>query len=230
MRALIFLIIAPLLFLPAIAFCQTELPQTGQNAASSPTIGNVDQDPAVLLTPMQAGQPADVALINDVCQQKERNVQVYRLSNAPADDVAESVNQWLQARLKSNKATVNGFICNAPVIIVPDPVTNSLIVSVASDFAESDQIDTIIHELDRAPSQIAVAAVIKKTVGGQTTVLASPSIIVLENMTGSITVSSPEGELTIELTARIVNQSNPVQQPPHSAERPSDPEKDNSRK
>jgi type II secretory pathway component GspD/PulD (secretin) len=227
MRTLIFLSIAQLFFLTASALAQTDVAP----AASHPAVaGNSDspQDPAVLLTPMQQGEPADAALINDMCQLKERKVNVYRLQNAAANDVAESVNQWLQGKLKSNKATVRGFICNAPVIIVPDPVTNSLIVSVASDFAETADLDAMIKELDLAPRQIAVAAVIKKTVGGQTTVLTSPSIIMLENTQGSITVSTPEGELTIELTARIVNPTGQVQ-PPRTANRPTGQDSDGSK-
>ena len=216
MRTLIYIVIAPLLFLPAISFSQTDAPQTPPQAASAAgSIADVIQEPAVLLTPMQAGG-ADAALINDMCKLKERRVQVYRLNNAAVNDVAESVNQWLQGKLKSNKATVRGFICNAPVIIVPDPVTNSLIVSVASDFGEAVELDAIIRELDRAPNQIEIQAVIKKTVNGQATVLSSPSLLMLENTTGSITVDTPEGELTLELTARIVNR-NDLSRPPRSA-------------
>ncbi len=230
MRTLIFLIIAPLLFLPAIAFSQTEVPQAPPHAASvANSIVNGAQDPAVLLTPMRAGEPADAALINDMCQQKERKIQVYRLTNAPANDVAESVNKWLQGKLNSNKATVKGFICNAPVIIVPDPVTNSLIVSVASDFEDAAELDSLIRNSERGSNQIEINAVIKKTVDGQTTVLTSPGIILLENTTGSITVDTPEGELTLELTARIVHQVDPTQQPPRSANRTSDQDADSSK-
>ena len=222
MRTLIYFVIAPLLFLPAIAFSQTHAPQTLPQAASAAgSIADVTQEPAVMLTPMQAGG-ADAALINDMCQLKERRVQVYRLNNVAVNDVAESINQWLQGKLKSDKATVRGFICNAPVIIVPDPVTNSLIVSVASDFGESVELDAIIRDLDRAPNLIAVHAVIKKTIDGRATVLTSPNLTMIENTTGSITVDTPEGELTIELTARVVK-------PHRTVQRSSEPDEETSK-
>ena len=230
MRKFIYLVIVPTLFLSAIVF-RTAVSQAHPQDSAVDSHAEVDnnQDKAVLLTPIQSGEPADAALINDMCKLKERQVQIYRLNNAPVNDVAESINKWLQARLKSDKASVNGFICNAPVIIVPDPVTNSLIVSVVADFEEKAELQTIIRDLDRSANQIEVHAVIKQTIDGKTTVLSSPKLIMRENFTGSITTTTPEGELTIELTARIVNPDDSTQPPSRTAKRPANLGAENSK-
>lgn len=210
--------------LPALALAQTAAPSVPGSSESSPTAvqsgdANDSQNPAVILKPIQPGSKFDMALIDDVCVHTKRRAQVYRLKNAAVEEVADSINQWLKSKLNLKGAQVNGFICNAPVIIVPEIATNSLIVSVAADFKAADELNEIIQLLDRKPDMIEIQAVLKKTADGKTDVLTVPRIIAKENDQCSVTVDTEEGQFTIELTARVIKDNGTVQQPPRSAQK-----------
>lgn len=174
---------------------------TADHAADS----SVSQNPAVILKPIRPNSKFDMALIDDVCVHTKRRAQIYRLKNAAVEKVADSVNQWLKSKLNLKGAAVNGFICNAPVIIVPEVATNSLIVSVAADFEAMDELSAMIQEMDRVPHTIEIKAVLKKTVDGKTDVLAIPHLIANDNQECSLTVETEDGQFTIELTARVID-------------------------
>ena len=183
---------------------------------------NPDQSPAVILKPIRPDSKFDMALIDDVCVHSKRQAQVYQFKHAAVEEVAELINQWLKTKLNAKGAKVDGFICNAPVIIVPEVATNSLIVSVAADFEDANTLQEIIESLDRASNTIEIEAVLKKTANGRTEVLAVPSLIVSENNTASVTVDTKEGQLTIELTARVVKGESLMQTQPRTAQQPTD--------
>ncbi len=83
---------------------------------------------------------------------------VYRLSNAPAEDVATALNQWLEERRAINDlnpATLNPYeTSRREVSVVPELVSNSLIVSATPEFYQEVQL--IIQELDRRPPMIKI--------------------------------------------------------------------------
>ncbi len=184
------------------------------------------QNPAVMLTPISGDSKLNLSLIDDVCAHQERRVQVFRLTNAPVQDVADTLNQWLQSKLGKGQAEVDGFICNAPVIIVPELATNSLIVSMASDFSQAQQIEKIIQTLDRKPRTIRVQAVLKKTVNGQTTVIGQPHLILRENEQGAVTFGTSDEKYTIEITARAEQLDKPIKTILHSANQPGSAKRD----
>ncbi len=188
------------LLLPSLAAGQTDnqIPvDTGKPAQDS-----LDRPP-VLLRPMQQNSGINLSLIDDVCRQTRRQTRVYRFQNSAVADVAETINQWLQQKLKSKQAKVNGFICNAPIIIVPEVESNTLVISTTDAFTLHDELEQLIQKLDRESATIQIKAVIKRTVDGKTQILAAPSMIVRENTTGSITVGNEDDQLTLELTARV---------------------------
>jgi hypothetical protein len=210
---------------PTLALAQTTTPSVPGSAEPSPTAvqsaGDADntQNPAVILKPIQPGSKFDMALIDDVCVHTKRRAQVYRLKNAAVEEVADSINQWLKSKLNLKSAQVNGFICNAPVIIVPEIATNSLIVSVAADFKAADELNEMILQLDRTSNTIEIQAVLKKTVDGKTDVLAIPRLIAKENSQCSVTVDTEEGQFTIELTARVIKDDGSRQETLRSAQK-----------
>jgi hypothetical protein len=178
------------------------------------------QAPAVILTPIARNSQLDLSLIDDICTQNERRVQTFRLKHAPVRDVAKSLNQWLQTKLETNQADVNGFICNAPVIIVPEEATNSLIVSMANDFSHAREVEKIIQTLDRSAPTVRVQAVLKKTVNGQTTVIGKPTLVLRDNIQGGVTIGSADEQYTIELTTRVEPIRKSVKTILHSATKP----------
>lgn len=87
---------------------------------------------------------------------------VYRLKNAPAGDVATAVNEFLRSERVVQQAApglVSPFEqIEREVIVVPEPVSNSLIISATPRFSE--EIQKIVEELDKQPPQVLIQVVI----------------------------------------------------------------------
>ena len=77
---------------------------------------------------------------------------VYRVKHVPAADLAETVNNFLEAEMLRLKRRAAG------VVIVPDVITNSLIVSAPSD--EIEQLGELIEALDRQPAMVSIEVLI----------------------------------------------------------------------
>ena len=77
---------------------------------------------------------------------------VYRVKHVPAADLAETVNNFLKAEMLCLKRGAAG------VVIVPDVITNSLIVSAPSD--EIEQLGELIEALDRQPAMVSIEVLI----------------------------------------------------------------------
>ena len=95
----------------------------------------------------------------DVLQRKNA---VYRLRNAPAADVAVAVNDFLRSERQVRQAapgTISPFQqIEREVIVVPEKVSNSLIVSATPRFF--DEIMKVVEELDAEPPQVMIQVVI----------------------------------------------------------------------
>ena len=96
---------------------------------------------------------------------RDRRSVVYKLKNAPALDVALALNEYLQKE-RQTQQTAPGLMSpfekiEREVVVVPEIVTNSLIVSATPRFYE--EIDKIVKQLDmRAPMvmiQVLIAQV-----------------------------------------------------------------------
>lgn len=93
---------------------------------------------------------------------RQRETRVYRLRNAPALDVATALSNLLQQQLQ--------LIQTAPelvtpveqlerqVIVVPEAVTNSLIVSATPRYMQ--EITRIVEQIDRRPPMVVIQVVI----------------------------------------------------------------------
>jgi general secretion pathway protein D len=100
---------------------------------------------------------------------RKRKSIVYRLKNAPATDVANAINTFLTSDLQvQTLATglVSAYeLVQREVVVVAEPVSNSLIVSATSTFYE--EIKRIIEELDARPPMVMITVMIASIDLGQ---------------------------------------------------------------
>jgi general secretion pathway protein D len=93
---------------------------------------------------------------------ERRQNEVYRLKNSPAMDVAQSINEFLRSeRMVSQAApgTTSPFEqIESEVIVVPEFVSNSLIISATPRFF--DEIMELVEKLDEAPDQVMIQVLI----------------------------------------------------------------------
>lgn len=98
----------------------------------------------------------------DESDDKQRQSTVYRLKNSPAIDVATSVNEFLRSERLVQQAApglASPFEqIEREVVVVPEPVSNSLIVSATPRYY--DEIVEIIEELDAQPPQVLIQVLI----------------------------------------------------------------------
>jgi len=91
---------------------------------------------------------------------RHRKTVVYRLNNAPADQVSNAITMFLS----SERAVVMMGMASAfeqiqrEVVVVPEMVTNSLIVSATPRFFE--EISKIIEQLDERPPMVVIQVLI----------------------------------------------------------------------
>lgn len=93
---------------------------------------------------------------------RKRITTVYTLHNAPAADVALALNNLLQQQRDLNQAApelVSPYEqIEREVIVVEEPVTNSLIVSATPRYYE--EVKRVIEELDRRPPMVMIQVLI----------------------------------------------------------------------
>lgn len=93
---------------------------------------------------------------------RQRQTSVYRLRNAPAQDVANALQQLLTQNLtliqSAPELVTPVETLDRQVIVVPEIVTNSLIVSATSRYY--NEISRIIETLDRRPPMVVIQVVL----------------------------------------------------------------------
>ena len=129
-----------------------QLPLQGAAASDGQTLVNLRFSVDLRTNTIIASGPAgDLQVVEDLLNRldaKETNdapAQVYRLSNAPAIDVAEAINAWLEGvvDLAGTDPRINNGVSTSDrtVIVVPETVSNSLIVSARPEYrAEVEKI------------------------------------------------------------------------------------------
>ncbi len=93
---------------------------------------------------------------------EERINEVYNLKNAPATDVADAVNEFLRSE-RALQMALPGIVgpyamIEAEVVVVPEPVSNTLIISATPRYYE--RIMNVIEKLDAQPAQVMIQVVI----------------------------------------------------------------------
>jgi type II secretion system protein D len=93
---------------------------------------------------------------------RQRKTTVYRLKNAPAIDVANAINQFLtserQVQQLAPTATSPFEQLEREVVVVPEAVSNSLIVSATPRFY--DEIARVVEDLDARPPMVMIQVLI----------------------------------------------------------------------
>ena len=146
-----------------------QLPLQGAAASDGQTLVNLRFSVDLRTNTIIASGPAgDLQVVEDLLNRldaRESNdapAQVYRLSNAPAIDVAEAINAWLDGvvDLAGTDPRQNNGVSTSDrtVIVVPEVVSNSLIVSARPEYRE--EVEKIIRALDRRPPLVKVKMLI----------------------------------------------------------------------
>ncbi len=117
-----------------------------------------------------SGSAQDLAVVEAIIYRlddiniRERTSTIYRLKNVQAAEVASSITQFLtyerQIQLAYQPAgTVNPFQqIDQEVVVVPEPASNSLIVSATPRFF--DEIKKLIEEIDARPPMVMIQVLI----------------------------------------------------------------------
>ena len=107
-----------------------------------------------------------IVLRLDEGELRQRESLVYRLKNAPASDVAEAVNQFLDSQREleeSDPDLVSAFErIEREVIVVPEPVSNSLLISATERYFSG--IQELVVELDETPAQVIIQVLLVEVV------------------------------------------------------------------
>lgn len=93
---------------------------------------------------------------------RHRKNVVYRLKNAPASDVATAINEFLQSERQVQQIQP-GLLSpfeqiEREVIVVPEPVSNSLIVSATPRFY--DEVMRLVEQLDERPPMVMIQVIL----------------------------------------------------------------------
>jgi general secretion pathway protein D len=93
---------------------------------------------------------------------RQRQSVVYRLQNAPATDVANAINEFLRSERQVQQIvpeSVSPFEqIEREVVVVPEPVSNSLIISATPRYFE--EVKRIVLELDARPPMVLIQVLI----------------------------------------------------------------------
>jgi len=132
-----------------------------------------------------------------------RGTTVSKLKNAPAQDVAQAINDCLTQQAIMKGAGRDDETTKKQTVVVAEPVSNSLIVSNTLDDEAAKELDAVIPALDIRPDTIQISVVIKQTKDGKETILAKPVVVTLDNMQASFTIGTKQDSMTVELTPRV---------------------------
>lgn len=98
----------------------------------------------------------------DESEIQERTTRVFRLKNSPANDVATAINNYLtnerQVRQLNPDILSTFEFVSKEVVVVPEPVSNSLIVSATPQYF--DEIVRIVEDLDERPPMVLIQVLI----------------------------------------------------------------------
>lgn len=98
----------------------------------------------------------------DGADDRDRRIEVYRLKNAPAEQVAEAINQWLDEKREAEEAadlTVSPFEqIDREVIVVPELVSNTIIINATEEYI--GEVRRLIEKLDERPPMVMIQVLI----------------------------------------------------------------------
>ena len=155
----------------------------------------------------------------DEADVRDRETTVIRLCNAPAEDVANAINEYLsnERQITSIESEFKSAIelVEQEVVVVSEPVSNSLIISATPRFFE--EIKALVTQLDERPPMVMIQVLIAEVqlndtdefgveLGLQDSLLFDRSLLgVLDKVT--TTVTQPGGGVSTS-TEQIVSATN----------------------
>jgi general secretion pathway protein D len=119
------------------------------------------------------GSAGDLAIVQallvrlDDPDARERQTRVHRLQNAPAQNISDAINLYLQNQRTLQQqlgATLVGTVeqFEREVIVVPEPVSNALIVSATPRYFK--EITELVQKLDERPPMVMIQVLIAEVV------------------------------------------------------------------
>lgn len=153
---------------------------------------------------------------------RNRQTTVVKLKNAPADQVAEALTNLLTSQRElitiDEDLVSNTELLEREIIVVPETVTNSLIISATPRFFE--EVQRIVSKLDEAPPQVIIQAMLVEVdldnadefgieLGLQDSTLFDRSVTTAEDLltlTETVTAPDAQGRLVQTTTQRQVAQ------------------------
>ncbi|HEU5431805.1 MAG TPA: secretin N-terminal domain-containing protein, partial [Thermomicrobiales bacterium] len=195
---------------------QQDMAPSGEEGPPLPLHFSVDSRTNSIIV---AGSAADLAVVEaillrlDESKTRQRQSTVYRLRNSPAIDVALAINDFLRTE-RQFQQTQPGLLSpfeqiEREVVVVPEIVSNSLIVSATPRFF--DEIERIVEQLDTRPPMVMIQVLIAQVtlqgtdefgieVGLQNSVLFDRSLLGNLTTVTSSTTQSVAGGGTITAT------------------------------
>ncbi|MEZ6146782.1 MAG: secretin N-terminal domain-containing protein [Planctomycetaceae bacterium] len=151
---------------------------------------------------------------------RQRKQVVFKLRNSPAADVAQAINDFIQAQLDLVQIDANlvstSELVDQTYIVVPEAVTNSLIISASPRYF--DEILRLAEQLDAEPPQVMIQAMLVEVeltdtdefgieLGFQDSVLFDRSVTAAENLLTTVTTISDPGTGIQTTTQNIISQA-----------------------
>jgi general secretion pathway protein D len=149
---------------------------------------------------------------------RQRETTVIQLENSFATDVAFAINTFLQSQRDLSQLDPdlisNVELLEQEIIVVDEPVTNSLIISATRRYY--DQIMEMVRTLDKAPGQVIIQALLVEVeldnsdefgveLGFQDSLLFDRGLLNLENFQTIVNSVSDPGTGIVTTTEEIVN-------------------------
>lgn len=190
---------------------------TGEGGGVLPVRFSVDTRTNSIIA---AGSEGDLQVVEaillrlDESDLRQRETQVYRLRNAPADAIAESVSQYLQTERQTQQLIPGAATAfeqiEREVVVVPELVSNSLIISANPRYFPD--ILKLVQQLDARPPMVMIQVLIAEValnntdefgveLGLQDSLLFDRSFLDnISNITQSTQTSTPAGVVTNTVT------------------------------
>ncbi len=142
-----------------------QLPRAESESSLAPLRFSVDSRTNSIIA---SGSSGDLTIVEAILLRldekdvKNRRSTIFRLRNAPAIDVAIAINEFLRSERQVQRATPGAISpfrqMESEVVVVPEPVSNALILSATPRFY--DEIVELVEQLDEQPPQVMIQVLI----------------------------------------------------------------------
>jgi len=142
-----------------------QLPRAESESSLAPLRFSVDSRTNSIIA---SGSSGDLTIVEAILLRldekdvKNRRSTIFRLRNAPAIDVAIAINEFLRSERQVQRATPGAISpfrqIESEVVVVPEPVSNALIISATPRFY--DDIMELVKQLDEQPPQVMIQVLI----------------------------------------------------------------------